>query len=254
MAAYTQVRSSSWKWSTCNRVQATKLPFSFPSSLFMTIYFLPIQDFSELYLLCSNFGYPNGQSRKLNIQHYKTKRTEKCTNAEFLHWFFFNSSCFTQQHTSNVSLPWKPRHLGGCLAAQELLLEGTHEAALLLVGLETTMTPLAGGVDELQGDLLHVAATEGCQQWLQREVEQWQCCKDVPLAWELWPVRENSWVSELPNPWLRDQIFIFILVTHSFAPRSTKMNKTRLSWNITPRQDGQTKLSQSIRFTDTTAY
>ena len=254
MAVYTQVRSSSWKWSTCNHVQAQNYHFLFHlhySWQFISCQFRTSANY--IFFAQTNFGYPNGQSRKMSIQHYKTKRMEKCTNAEFLHWFFFNSSCFTQQHTSNVSLPWKPWHLGGCLATQELLLEGTHEAALLLMGLEATMTPLAGGVDELQGDLLHVATTEGCQQWLQREVEQWQCCKDVPLAWELWPVRENSWVSELPNPWLRDH-FIFILVTHSFASRSTEMNKTRLSWSITPRQDGQTKLSQSIRFTETTAY
>lgn len=207
----------------------------------MTIYFLPIQDFSELYLLCSDkFWLPKWSEQK--NEHTRQREWKNAQTQNFSIDFFY-SSCFTQQHTSNVSLPWKPRHLGGCLATQELLLEGTHEAALLLVGLEATMTPLAGGVDELQGDLLHVATTEGCQQWLQREVEQWQCCKDVPLAWELWPVRENSWVLELPNPWLRDQIFVFILVTHSFASRSTKMNKTR--------QDGQTKPSQSIRFTET---
>lgn len=57
--------------------------------------------------------------------------------------------------------------LGRSLAAEQLFLERTHEIALLLDGLEATMTPLAGSVDELEGDLLHVAASEGCQQRLQ---------------------------------------------------------------------------------------
>ena len=35
-----------------------------------------------------------------------------------------------------------------------VLLEGTHEGHLVLVGLEPTVTELAAGVDKLQGDLL----------------------------------------------------------------------------------------------------
>lgn len=181
---------------------------------------------------------------------YNITRQREWKNAQ-THNFsteFFNSSCFTQQHTSNVLLPWKPRHLGGCLTAQELLLEGPHKAALLLVGLEATMTPFAGGVNELQGDLLHVATTEGCQQWLQREVEQWQVLQRCSSSMGIVTSTGKQLGLGVAQP-------LVILVTHSFASRSTKMNKNqRLSSSITPRQDGQTKLSQCIRFTETTAY
>ena len=71
----------------------------------------------------------------------------------------------------HMSLQWKPWSSGGCFTAQEFLLERTHKAALLLVGLEATMTPFAGGVNELQGNLLHVATTEGRQQRLQTKAK-----------------------------------------------------------------------------------
>jgi hypothetical protein len=41
------------------------------------------------------------------------------------------------------------------LAAQAVLLEGAEPLALLLLGLEATVSELGAGIDELQGDLLH---------------------------------------------------------------------------------------------------
>ena len=59
----------------------------------------------------------------------------------------------------------------GCLLPLLVLLERSHEGHLVLRSLETTVTKLGRGVDELQLDLLHGATLGVGQQGLQKNRE-----------------------------------------------------------------------------------